>query len=205
MWPFPIDWTDQDTRAVIQNVIASVVLIIVGDGLLRVILGIAFGARPRLRIDVSKRAPLKDVDWPHLVVTNVGLPFSPRTRGAEAVTAYGTLDGVERRFLWATSADRPPEQVDIYSDRSAEIPLVARSRQNVIGTLYGNVVPPQTACLTEVEFLTQAFEGKIAPTPIADGDHDLTLTVHALDGTRTTARFGVTVPPWPGAITLRKM
>ncbi len=203
-WPFPIDVTAADMRAILQNVAASVLLIFAGDVLVRGLLSIVLGARPRLRIQPGAPKAMRDLDWPHLVVRNVGLLLSPRTRAAEGVIAFGKLDGVDVRFQWSTSDTRPPSQIDIYGDREAEIPLIVRARAGAPARLYGNVMPAQTAHLTEVEFLTQGFPGKAAPWPLEVGTHELEFHVQALDGTRTAAKLFLDVPPWPRPLRIRR-
>src|SRR2546428_2693182 len=116
-WPFPIEWTSADWRAVVQNLVASLVLIFIGDLAVRGILSIIGGPSPRLDMNAAPQENLADVDWPHIRVRNVGLPLSPRTRAANGVIAYGTVDGSDVRLNWSSSAPSPPEKTDIYGDR----------------------------------------------------------------------------------------
>jgi hypothetical protein len=144
-WPFSIDWTSQDTRTVALNILAAVILIFFSDALLRGLLFLVFGRRPKLSIDAAPTETLAYFDWPHLRVTNDGVPLSIQTRAARGVIAFGTIDGVAMNFNWSSSAPTPPETRDIYGNRSADIPLVARPNPDQGATLYGNVLLPRTA------------------------------------------------------------
>jgi hypothetical protein len=202
--PWTWSWTSEDVRAVVLNIVASVAIIFVADVLLRGLLSIAFGRAPRLSIRPAPDQKLRDVDWPHVQVTNEGLGLAPRTRAARLVIVTGKVDDVRANFLWATTAEQPPEQVDIYRGHPRLVPVVARARARATGELYQNEMRPGVAYVTEAEFLTQGYLGKPASRPLTDDDHDLELTVQADDGTTTTKSFVIVIPPWPGAITIRE-
>lgn len=203
-WPLEIQWTSEDVRAVVLNIIASVLIILVGDGLLRGLLSVVLGRAPRLRVTHGEDQNLADLDWAHLSVENTGLPLAPKTAAARRVVASGSIDGVPIVLLWATTAARPPEQVDIYRGHPRLIPAAVRARQPVAAGLYQNAMQPRTAYVTDAELLTQGYSGKPAPHPLTDGVHELALTVQAEDGTTTSERFLVHVPPWPGRITIQR-
>ena len=204
-WP-TIYWTSQDWRAVVQNIVASVLLIFAGDVLARTFFSVIGGTRARLSIVAGPTQQLKDVDWPFIRVRNHGLPLSPRTQAARGCIAFGKLDGIDYRFNWSSSGPVPLERVDIYGDNFEDLPLVVRAIQNKPGqALYRWVLLPTTAFLTDMVFLTQGpMDGTIAQIPLTDGVHELSLVVQSLDGSRTDARFEVNVPPWPGRISVRK-
>jgi hypothetical protein len=204
-WPFPIDWNAQDWRAVLQNVVASVLLIFAGDVLARTLFNYIGGTRPKLRLDPGPPQPLVDLDWPFVRVTNEGLPLSPRTRAAERVIAKGTIDGTPVRLNWSSSAARPPESVDIYGGEWQDLPLVVRANQSVNASVYGWAILAQTAYLTDVTFLTQGpRNGAVAQMPLNNGRHALSITVTSLQGSEKTTEFLVTVPPWPGRIVIHQ-
>lgn len=204
-WPFPIDWNAEDWRAVIQNVVASVLLIFAGDVLARSFFNYIGGTRPRLRLEPGPPQTLVDLDWPFVRVTNTGLPLSPRTRAAEGVIAKGTIDGTPVRLNWSSSAARAPESADIYGGEAQDLPMVVRANQSVTASVYGWTILAQTAYLTDVTFLTQGpRNGAVAQIPLNNGRHDLSITVISLEGSQRTAEFVVTVPPWPGRIVIQE-
>jgi hypothetical protein len=200
--PWTWTWTDEDLRAVLLNIAASVALIVVADGLLRGLLSMVLGRAPRLRIRPAGDQRLRDLDWLHVRVTNDGLPLAPRTRAARAVIVSGKLDGARLGLLWATTADRPPEQVDIYRGHARLVPVVVRTRADAAADPYSNDMQPRVAYVTDAEFLTQGYLGKPASRPLTNGQHSLELTVQAEDGTTTSERFTIVVPIWPGIITI---
>src|SRR5438445_1024220 len=160
-------------------------------------------------MDAAPRENLADVDWPHVRVRNVGLPLSPRTRAANGVIAYGTIDGSEVRLNGSSSAPSPPEETDIYGDGFADLPIVVRLNRGdgPPGAFYGNLILPKSAYLTEVEFLTQGAKvpNKIGTHPLTDAVHDLVITTQSLDGAKQTREFRINIPPWPGRISLHRV
>src|SRR5437762_13032835 len=93
-WPWlPTHWSGEDWKSFAINVLAGLALFGVADIAVRAVLSVAFGARPRLTIDAAPDQTAGDVDWPHLRVTNIGLPLARRTRAVAGVIAHGIFDG----------------------------------------------------------------------------------------------------------------
>ncbi len=200
-----IDWTAQDWRAVIQNLVASIVLIIAGDFILRTILTFVGGTRPRLKVSIGFHStPLNDVDWPFLRVWNFGLALSLRTRAAMDVIAYGSVDDIDCDFSWSSSARTPPESTSIYGGRYADLPLAIRANANTTGNLvnYRNLMLARQAYLTERTFLTQG-SGTVAGWPLTVGKHRVRITVQSSDGELTRGDFILDVPAWPSVLSIR--
>ncbi len=74
-WLFPPNWNADDWKAFVINMLAAIAVIVVADFVLRGVLGLVGGTSPRLRLHAAPSENLRDVDWPHIRVTNTGLPL----------------------------------------------------------------------------------------------------------------------------------
>lgn len=192
---------------VIVNLLAALIFFVLVDILARKILEFVGGSRPRFHLTTEYRT-LKDVDWIHVRVHNVGLPLSPHTRAAHDAIAYGRVDTDDVEFQWATTerVAATRESMPIYYGRPRDIPLAVRIRPGFAPTFWGGQTHQVgVACLTEVEYLTQYAAGKAAPHALSQADHRVVLTVKDGDGNSTTSEFVLTVPPFPAEMTLRKV
>ena len=190
-----------------MNLLAALIFFVVVDILVRKILDVVGGSRPKFNLTAEYRA-LRDVDWPHVRVHNVGLPLSPHTRAAQDAIVYGRVDDHEVEFQWATTerASATHESMPVYYGRPRDIPLAVRIRPGFAPTFWGGQVHQVgVAYLTEVEYLTQYASGKAAPHPLTQGDHTVILTVRDGDGNSTTSEHVLTVPPFPADMTLRRI
>jgi hypothetical protein len=206
----PTEWSAEDWKAFVINLFAGLALLAVADIAVRLVLSVVLGTRARLSIEPAGDQRAGDVDWPHLRVTNIGLPFARRTRAVEGVIAHGTFDGSPVVFGWSTTGDWPPEEANIYGRRHRDIPVTARLGANSDGVFKKNFVKAGVAHLTEIEFMTQGFHDsssgktKLAPWPLTNSLHRLDVTVQAIDGTTSHASFDLNVPLWPTPITIRR-
>lgn len=192
---------------VVVNLLAALIFFVAVDIIARRILDLVGGTRPRFQL-TSEHRQLRDVDWPHVRVRNVGLPLSPHTRAAQDAIAYGTVDGEEVEFQWATTerAAATRESMPIYHGRPRDIPLAVRIRPGFAPGFWGNQDHQVgVAYLTEVEYLTQYATGKPAPHPLLQGNHTIVITVRDGEGNAATSEFVLRVPPFPADMELQKV
>jgi len=173
-----------------------------------------FGRSPKLRLSVGPSSDDTAVDWLHLTVENVGLPWSRGpdarwplgrlTRAALGTIAHARFGTTELPLCWDGTTHPPATEIPVYRGRPRTTPVAVCDRRGIQppkqhgqSLQYGWYMKPDRYYVADAGFLSQGSNQAWAQSLELSARTEFDVTVRSADGARATERFVFEPPSIP--------